>query len=88
MRWLLVPSASPAWCLLPVAAGRAAGASGPMFVYVGSYTKDPPGGGNNNPVGLSVFQFDPATGTLSPIQQVKSANPSFVALDPSRRSCT
>ena len=71
--------------VLPVAAGRAAGASGPMFVYVGSYTKDPPGGGNNNPVGLSVFQFDPATGTLSPIQQVKSANPSFVALDPSRR---
>ena len=68
--------------VLPVAAGRAAGASGPMFVYVGSYTKNPPGGGSNNPVGLSVFGFDPATGALSPVQEVKSANPSFVALDP------
>jgi 6-phosphogluconolactonase len=71
--------------VLPVAAGQAAGGSGPMFVYVGSYTKDPPGGGSNNPIGLSVFRFDPATGALSPVQQVKSANPSFVALDPSRR---
>jgi 6-phosphogluconolactonase (cycloisomerase 2 family) len=71
--------------LLPIEVGRAAEASGPMFVYVGSYTKDPPGGGNNNPVGLSVFKFDPATGALSPVQQVQSANPSFVALHPSRR---
>jgi 6-phosphogluconolactonase len=71
--------------VLPVAAGQAVGASGPMFVYVGSYTKNPPGGGSNNPVGISVFRFDPATGALSPVQQVQSANPSFVALDPSRR---
>jgi 6-phosphogluconolactonase len=71
--------------VLPVAAGRAAGAFGPMFVYVGSYTKNPPGGGSNNPVGLSVFGFDPATGALSAVQEVQSANPSFVALDPSRR---
>jgi 6-phosphogluconolactonase (cycloisomerase 2 family) len=71
--------------VLPVAAGRALGASGPMFVYVGSYTKNPPGGGSNNPVGLSLFRFDPATGALSAVQQVQSANPSFVALDPSRR---
>jgi 6-phosphogluconolactonase len=71
--------------VFPVAVGRAADTSGPMFVYVGSYTKNPPGGGSNNPVGLSVFRFDPATGALSPVQQVQSANPSFVALDPSRR---
>jgi 6-phosphogluconolactonase (cycloisomerase 2 family) len=71
--------------LLPIAVGRAADPSGPMFVYVGSYTKNPPGGGSNNPVGLSVFKFDPATGALSPVQQVQSANPSFVALHPSRR---
>jgi 6-phosphogluconolactonase len=70
---------------LPIAVGRAADASGLMFVYVGSYTKNPPGGGSNNPVGLSVFRFDPATGALSPVQQVQSANPSFVTLDPSRR---
>jgi len=71
--------------VFPVGLGRAADASGPMFVYVGSYTKNPPGGGSNNPVGLSVFRFDPVAGGLSPIQQVQSANPSFVALDPSRR---
>jgi 6-phosphogluconolactonase len=55
------------------------------FVYVGSYTKDPPGGGSENPEGLSVFKFDPKTGALSLVQQVKSANPSFVALHPSQR---
>jgi 6-phosphogluconolactonase len=71
--------------VFPVALGRAADTSGPVFIYVGSYTKNPPGGGSNNPVGLSVFRFDPATGGLSPVQQVQSANPSFVALDPSRR---
>ena len=71
--------------VFPVAVGRAAEKSGPMFVYVGSYTKNPPGGGSNNPMGLSVLKFDPATGALSPVQQVQSANPSFVALDPSRR---
>jgi len=70
--------------VLPIAVGQAADASG-LFVYVGSYTKDPPGGGSNNPIGLSVFRFDPATGALSPVQQVGSANPSFVALHPSRR---
>src|SRR5215470_3626250 len=70
---------------LPIGVGRAADTSGPMFVYVGSYTKYPPGGGSNNPVGLSVFKFDPSTGVFSPVQQMQSANPSFVALDPSRR---
>src|SRR6516164_5909778 len=51
--------------VFPVAVGRAADTSGPMFVYVGSYTKNPPGGGSNNPVGLSVLKFDPARGALS-----------------------
>jgi 6-phosphogluconolactonase (cycloisomerase 2 family) len=70
---LVVPSAAP-WA-----------ADKPTYVYVGSYTKDPPGGGSNNPIGLSVFRFDPQTGLLTPVQQVPSANPSFVALDPSKR---
>jgi 6-phosphogluconolactonase len=65
--------------------GLAAGKSDQTFVYVGSYTKDPPGGGRNNPVGLSVFRFDSNTGELSLVQEVPSANPSFVALDPSKR---
>ena len=71
--------------VFPVVAGRAADKSGPVFAYVGSYTKNPPGGGSNNPVGLSVFRFDQGTGAFSPVQQVQSANPSFAALDPSRR---
>jgi 6-phosphogluconolactonase len=70
--------------VLPAVA-NAAGATGATYVYVGSYTKDPPGGGSNNPVGLSVFRLEPGTGKLTPIQQVPSPNPSFVALDPSRR---
>jgi len=72
---LVLPSASP-W---------AADAGKPTYVYVGSYTKNPPGGGSNNPIGLSVFRFDPQSGALTPVQQVPSANPSFVALDPSKR---
>ena len=85
-RHVLAAGAVGVACLaLPIAVGHAADTSGPMFVYVGSYTKNPPGGGSNNPVGLSAFRFDPATGTLSSVQQVQSANPSFIALDPSRR---
>jgi 6-phosphogluconolactonase len=63
----------------------ASGSPAERFVYVGSYTKDPPGGGNDNPVGLSVFRVDQPSGALTLIQQVPSANPSFVALDPSQR---
>src|SRR5215469_12763669 len=71
--------------VFPAIVGRAAVTAGSMFVYVGSYTKNPPGGGSNNPVGLAVFRFDPATGAIAPVQQVQSANPSFLALDPSLR---
>jgi 6-phosphogluconolactonase len=71
--------------MLPAGALEAADPPAPIFAYVGSYTKDPPGGGNNNPEGFSVFKFDPSDGGLTPVQQVKSANPSFLTLDPSRR---
>lgn len=77
--------AGAALLVLPHAVTQAADTAKPTYVYVGSYTKDPPGGGSNNPVGVSVFRFDPQTGALTPVQQVPSANPSFVALDPSRR---
>lgn len=71
--------------VLPSATLRAADAGKPSYVYIGSYTQNPPGGGSNNPIGLSVFRFDPQSGALTPVQQVPSANPSFIALDPSRR---
>jgi 6-phosphogluconolactonase (cycloisomerase 2 family) len=34
---------------------------------------------------LSVFRLDPQSGALTPVQEVPSANPSFVALDPSKQ---
>jgi 6-phosphogluconolactonase len=71
--------------MLTATAAEAAGAAGPVFVYVGSYTKDPPGGGSNNPVGISVFRFNPSDGGFAPVQQMRSANPSFLALHPSRQ---
>jgi len=70
---------------LPNATTSAAESSKPTYVYVGSYTKNPPGGGSNNPIGLSVFRFDAQSGALTPVQQVPSANPSFVALGPAKR---
>jgi len=64
---------------------QAADADKPTYLYVGSYTKNPPGGGSNNPIGLSVFRLNPRSGALVPVQQVPSTNPSFVALDPTKR---
>ena len=64
---------------------QAADADKPTYLYVGSYTKNPPGGGSNNPIGLSVFRLNPQSGALVPVQQVPSTNPSFVALDPTKR---
>ncbi len=81
-RHLMVAAVS---AMLPAGTTQAADAAEPTFVYVGSYTKDPPGGGHNNPVGISVFKFDPADGGLTPVQQVQSANPSFLTLHPSRQ---
>ena len=77
--------AGAALLVLPNTEPRAADAGKPIYMYVGSYTKNPPGGGSNNPIGLSVFRFDRQTGALTPVQQVPSANPSFVALGPSKR---
>lgn len=80
---LAVGCAAP--LILPCSLSRARDMVKPTYVYVGSYTKNPPEGGTNNPIGLSVFRFDPKTGALIPVQQVASVNPSFLALDPSKR---
>ena len=46
-----------------------------MFVYVGTYTEAPMGNGE----GIYVFQFDPAMGSLSPVQTVTGiVNPSYL----------
>jgi 6-phosphogluconolactonase len=71
--------------MLALTGAAAAQAAAPIYAYVGSYTRNPPGGGTGNPVGLSVFRFEPANGALTLVQEVASDNPSFVALSPSRR---
>jgi 6-phosphogluconolactonase (cycloisomerase 2 family) len=64
------------------AAGRAGEAGGVTYVYVSSYGF---GSSGPNSVGLNVFQLDQKTGTLTPVQQVTSSSPSWIAVDPSRR---
>lgn len=56
-------------------------ASGAIFVYVGAYT--PPSGKAD---GISVYRFAPESGVLDPIAMIPTASPSFLAVDPARRS--
>jgi 6-phosphogluconolactonase len=53
----------------------------PTYVYVTSNA----GTGSPDSVGLYVFRYDPEGGTLTQVQQVPSANPSWLALDPTGR---
>ena len=66
----------------------AGGEATARFAYVGTYTKNPPGGGSGraNPVGISAFRVAADTGALTLMQTVPSANPSFLALDPQQRT--
>ncbi len=54
-----------------------------MFVYVGAYTEEQY---NGKADGLSVFDFNPGSGVLSPLGVAANvANPSFLALDATGR---
>ena len=58
------------------------------FVYVGTYTAPgvPPGGTHpSTAVGIYVFRMHPRDGDLTLVQTVPASNPSFLALDPSKR---
>jgi len=49
-----------------------------LFVYIGTYTQ-----GNSQSEGIYVYQFDPSTGSLSPVSTVKGIeNPSFLKVSP------
>src|SRR5687768_11843135 len=54
------------------------------FAYVGTYTRDAPGGdsGKAQSEGIYVAEVDQETGQLELIQTVASDNPSFLALSP------
>jgi 6-phosphogluconolactonase len=51
--------------------------SGPIYVYVGTY--------NPRGTGIYVYRWNPGTGNLIPIDVTTASNPSFLALDPSKR---
>ena len=56
------------------------------FAYVGTYTRDAPGGaGAAQSEGIYVAKVDQATGALELLQTVPSDNPSFLALSPDQR---
>jgi len=58
----------------------------PTYAYVGSYPNTSTSvAGDGNSIGISVFRFDPQIGTLTPVQQVHSAYPSWLTLAPSKR---
>lgn len=55
------------------------------FAYVGSYTREAPGGGGAlEPTGISIFAVDAGTGALSFMETVPTDNPSWVTLHPTR----
>ena len=56
------------------------------FAYIGTYTRDAPGGaGEAQSEGIYVARVDPGTGALELLQTVSSDNPSFLALSPDQR---
>ena len=53
------------------------------FAYIGTYTRDAPGGaGEAQSEGIYVAKVDPESGELALQQIVASENPSFLALSP------
>jgi 6-phosphogluconolactonase len=57
------------------------------YAYIGTYTRDAPGGdsGEAQSEGIYVAKVDQETGQLEPLQTVRSDNPSFLALAPDQR---
>lgn len=58
-----------------------------MQLYVGTYTRPAPYLASTNGKGLVVYDFDPAVGSLTQVQEVTGIeNASYLALSPDRRS--
>jgi 6-phosphogluconolactonase (cycloisomerase 2 family) len=56
------------------------------FAYVGTYTREAPGGGGElESTGISIFAVEGGTGALSFIETVPTDNPSWLALHPTQR---
>jgi 6-phosphogluconolactonase (cycloisomerase 2 family) len=95
MQWIGGASALGALTpLLPAGAQTPDTASGnpavgnapaPRFAYVGTYTFDAPGGTAGGPASKGIYVLAMRDGGWTPVQTVASANPSFLAVHPSRR---
>lgn len=69
-----------------VGSSRSVAADRPTYVYVTSFenrSASPDGSPDAN--AIYVFQFDPGTGTLTPVQQVPGSGPAWMEIDPSKR---
>lgn len=68
-------------------AGPPAAAESADHAYIGTYTRDAPGGdsGQAQSEGIYVAKVDPQSGALELIQTVASDNPSFLALSPDQQ---
>nr|WP_144299092.1 lactonase family protein [Variovorax paradoxus] len=78
----------PAGAQTPETANNSAAAStapAPRFAYVGTYTFDAPGGTAGGPASKGIYVLAMRDGGWTPVQTVASANPSFLAVHPSRR---
>jgi hypothetical protein len=83
--------AGAALAVLPEAASRAnaaelpadGGAGKSTYVYVSTNGISTPG--VTSPIGISVYRLDPKVGTLTPVQSVTDAYPSWIEVDPSER---
>ncbi|MDQ0069662.1 6-phosphogluconolactonase (cycloisomerase 2 family) [Variovorax boronicumulans] len=78
----------PAGAQTPETANNSAAVStapAPRFAYVGTYTFDAPGGTAGGPASKGIYVLAMRDGGWTPVQTVASANPSFLAVHPSRR---
>jgi 6-phosphogluconolactonase len=76
---VLAALSAPSLLTLFAQATETAGSKGTCLVYVGTYTE-------TKSKGIYAYRFNPATGQLSSLGlAAESVNPSFLAIDPSRR---
>ncbi|MDP9992319.1 6-phosphogluconolactonase (cycloisomerase 2 family) [Variovorax boronicumulans] len=78
----------PAGAQTPETTSSSAAAStapAPRFAYIGTYTFDAPGGTAGGPASKGIYVLAMRDSGWTPVQTVASANPSFLAVHPSRR---
>jgi 6-phosphogluconolactonase len=87
MRYLWLTFAAVVTLAAAVGGQQPQAAEAAKYAYVGTYTRDAPGGdsGKAHSEGIYVAKVDQETGQLELIQTVPSDNPSFLALSPDQQ---